>query len=82
MVFDSYGKAIFRHHPLDPYFTNYSPETFSRLKELEATYFRFMIKDEYYERLPQEVLLWFDENFGMSKVNEAIFVRKRDFKNF
>jgi hypothetical protein len=80
-VFDSYGRAIFREHPLDPEFTNFNPESFYRLEKLRSSNFRFLVKDEYFERLPTEVLSWFDENFRMSKINEVIFVRKMDLDN-
>jgi len=79
MVFDSYGQAIFRQHPFDPEFTNFNPERFDRFEALKSTDFRFLVKDYYYEHLPTEVLSWFDANFNMSKVNEAIFVRRTDF---
>jgi hypothetical protein len=81
-VFDSYGKAIFRKHPFDPDFTNFSPEQFDRLEDLKSNNFRFLIKDEYYERLPVEVLVWFEENFVISEMNRDIFVRKKEFGNF
>jgi hypothetical protein len=80
-VFDSYGKAIFRHHPFDPEFTNFQPEKFARFEELKSSNFRFLIKDEYYDRLPEKVLIWFDENFIRSVIDPNIFVRKNDIVN-
>ena len=76
-VLDAYGKAIFRHHPLEPKFLLYHPEDFSRLESLKRSDVKFLIKDRgYYPRLPEETLRWFDENFLPSGENRNIFIRK------
>jgi len=77
LVFDCYGQAIFRKHPLDPEFTVYYPEQFERLNELRRAGPEFLIKKGiYYERLPAETLAWFGDNFVSIGENEHIFVRK------
>jgi hypothetical protein len=77
LVFDVYGKAIFRHHPLEPKFLQYRPERFSRLDNLKKTEVKFLIKDSmYYPRFPEETLRWFDEKFCVVKENPNIFIRK------
>jgi Dolichyl-phosphate-mannose-protein mannosyltransferase len=76
LVFDSFGKAIFRHHPLDPHYQNYNPREFKRLQELKASGVKYLIKDEYYWSLPPATLTWFDENFTPVAGITNIFVRK------
>ena len=76
LVFDTYGKAIFRHHPLDPKYLIYFPSKFSRLDEIKKTNLKFLIKDSsYYPRLPNETLEWFNQNFKQTNKNPNIFVR-------
>lgn len=76
LVFDTYGKAIFRHHPLDPKYLIYSPNKFSRLDEIKKSNLKFLIKDSYYyPRLPNETLEWFNQNFRQTNENPNIFVR-------
>jgi len=66
LVFDSYGKAIFRHSHLEPYYLMYhpsltkEPETFDKLKNSNVKY---LIKDEYYVSYREEYRNWFDDNF-------------------
>jgi hypothetical protein len=77
LVFDAYGKAIFRHHPLEPNYLQYHPEKFSGLDILKKSGVKFLIKDSrYYPFLPEETLRWFDENFIPIKENPYIFIRK------
>ena len=75
LVFDSYGQAIFRHHPLEPYYLNYFPRKFDRLDELKKSKVKFLIKDQYFYDLPGETLKWFGENFVETSENPKIFVR-------
>jgi hypothetical protein len=75
LVFDSYGKAIFRHHPLEPDYLNYNPREFKRLKELKSSGVKYLIKDEYYWSLPPDTLAWFEKNFNPVPENPNIFVR-------
>lgn len=78
LVFDAYGRAIFRPHPLDPSFLVYRPARFRRLDQLKACGLRFAIRDHnYFPRLPKETLAWFDENFEPSPENPDILVRRR-----
>ncbi len=78
LVFDSYGKAIFRHSPLEPYYLMYmpsltkEPETFDKLKNSNVKY---LIKDEYYVSYREEYKKWFDDNFVQTKENQAISIR-------
>ena len=76
LVFDSYGKPIFRHHPLDPKFTVYNPQKFIKLSAIKKANPKFLIKDQYYQMLPDETFAWFEENFVSISENENIFVRK------
>ena len=75
LVFDSYGKPIFRHHPLEPRYLMYFPEKFSRLELLEKSRTKFLIKDSYYPRLPQKTIHWFENNFRKTKKDPNIYVR-------
>ncbi|MFO0795835.1 MAG: hypothetical protein U0586_17435, partial [Candidatus Brocadiaceae bacterium] len=76
LVFDTYGKAIFRHHPLDPKYLIYFPRKFNRLDEIKKTNLKYLIKDSlYYPRLPNETLEWFNQNFRQTNENPNIFVR-------
>ena len=78
LVFDAYGKAIFRHHPLEPEYLIYSPEKFNRLEQLKESQVKYLIKDNnYYLRLPSETLEWFDENFVQTNKNPNIYVRNK-----
>jgi len=81
MVFDAYGKAIFRHHPLEPQYLLYFPEKFSRTKELKRSKTKYLIKDDFYPRLPVNTLKWFENNFEQTSVNKNIFIRKETSKN-
>ncbi len=76
LVFDSYGKPIFRHHPLEPYYLMYLPEKFSRLSDLKSASPRFLIKDEYYSRLPKKALSWFEANYVNIPGKRDILVRQ------
>jgi hypothetical protein len=76
LVFDSYGKAIFRHHPLEPHYLNYNPREFNRLQELKTSGVKYLLKDRYYWSLPPATLTWFDENFTPAAGSTNIFVRK------
>jgi hypothetical protein len=81
IVFDAYGKAIFRHHPLEPQYLIYFPEKFSRTKALKRSNTKYLIKDDfYYPRLPVNILEWFEDNFEPTKVNQNIFIRKKTSK--
>lgn len=76
LVFDAYGKAIFRHHPLDPKHLKYSSKKFNSLCELKKSNVKFIIKDSrVYPKLPKETLNWFQENFIQTNENPNIFVR-------
>lgn len=75
LVFDSYGKPIFRHHPLEPDYLNYSPHQFNRLKELQASGVKYLIKDPYYWSLPAETLAWFENNFEPLSEDPNVFVK-------
>ena len=76
LVFDSYGKAIFRHHPLEPRYLLYSPEKFDRLDEVKKSKVKYLIKDwHYYPMLPVETLNWFEKNFTQASENPNIYVR-------
>jgi hypothetical protein len=78
-VFDAYGKAIFRHHPLEPNYLMYFPETFDRLDELKKSNVKYLVRDAtYYPRLPSETLKWFEANFKQIDENPNIFVRISD----
>ena len=76
LVFDSFGKAIFRHHPLEPDYLNYNPREFNRLQELKGRGVKYLIKDEYYWSLPPATLRWFEENFTPVAGSPNIFVRR------
>jgi len=78
LVFDSYGKPIFRHHPLEPAYLNFVPEKFNRLSDLKSASPRFLIKDEYYSRLPKSAIEWFEDKYVSIPENRYIFVH-RDF---
>lgn len=79
VVFDAYGRAIFRPHPLDPAFLTYHPRRFHQLEELRQGGVKFLILDQIYTpRLPQPVLRWMYENFEPSGVHPEIYVRKTD----
>jgi hypothetical protein len=78
LVFDSYGKPIFRHHPLEPNYLMYAPEKFSLLSDLKSASPRFLIKDEYYSRLPKSTIDWFEDKYVSIPENRYIFVH-RDF---
>ena len=81
MVFDVYGKAIFRHHPLEPQYLLYFPGKFSRTKELKRSKTKYLIKDDaHYPRLPVNTLKWFENNFEQTSVNKNIFIRKETSK--
>jgi len=81
IVFDAYGKAIFRHHPLEPQYLIYFPEKFSRTKALKRSNTKYLIKDDfYYPRLPVNILEWFEDNFEPTTVNKNIFIRKKTSK--
>lgn len=76
LVFDTYGKAIFRHHPLDPEYLIYFPDRFKRFGELKSSRVKFLIKDRvYYPRLPKDVLNWFKKNFRQTHQNPNIYIR-------
>jgi 4-amino-4-deoxy-L-arabinose transferase-like glycosyltransferase len=76
LVFDSYGQAIFRHHPLEPKYLVYFPKKFKRLDELKKSKVKFLIKDRFYfSDLPAETLNWFEKNFVQTVQNPNIFVR-------
>jgi hypothetical protein len=75
LVFDSYGKAIFRHHPLDPKFLIYFPAKFNRLDEVKKSNVKYLIKDYYYSNLEKNSLDWFERNFIQTNENPNIFIR-------
>ncbi len=76
-VFDAYGRAVFRKHPLDPKFILYKPREFDRLDELKKSGTDFIIEDwNYFPRLPDETLRWIDRNFVRLKRNRNVWVRK------
>jgi hypothetical protein len=76
LVFDSYGKAIFRHHPLEPRYLIYSPGKFDRLDKVKKSKVKYLIKDKlYYPKLPVESLNWFEKNFTQTSENPNIYVR-------
>ena len=76
LVFDAYGKAIFRHHPLEPQYLIYFPSKFKRFEELKSSKVNFLIKDQYlYPKLPEEVLSWFEKNFRQTDQNPNIYIR-------
>jgi len=76
LVFDACGKAIFRHHPLEPEFLMYLSQIFDRLDEVKKSNVRYLIKDKnYYPRFPEETLNWFENNFIQTNENPNIFVR-------
>ena len=78
LVFDSYGKPIFRHHPLEPKYLMYlprlrkEPDSFKKLKQSDVKY---LIKDQYYGLYRENYKSWFDENFVQTKEHRYIFVR-------
>ncbi|MHA2231129.1 MAG: glycosyltransferase family 2 protein [Candidatus Hodarchaeales archaeon] len=76
LVFDSYGKAIFKHHPMESNFLIYFPQKFQRLDELKKSNVKYLIKDYYYRRLPEEILRWFEQNFVQSNEHPDIFIKK------
>ena len=76
LVFDSYGKAIFRYHPLEPRFTIYGANKFDRLDKVKKSKVKYLIKDKlYYPMLPVESLNWFEKNFTQACENPNIYVR-------
>lgn len=78
-VFDAYGKAIFRHSPLEPGFLVYRPRVFDRLDQLKAGDPRFVIWDaRYLARLPAPARRWIEERFRPSPENPDILVRADD----
>ena len=78
LVFDAYGKAIFRHSPLEPNYLLYFPGKFSRLEILKKSEPKFVIEDEwYYARLPREVHEWIKENYIRTAEHPLILVRKK-----
>ena len=81
LVFDSYGKPIFRHHPMEPDYLVYTRffiedkskyEKFFAVRESDV---KFLIKDHYYSDYPLEMRNWFEENFVQTKENPNIFIR-------
>lgn len=77
LVFDSYGRAIFRHHPLEPQFLNYHPRRFYRLNDLQHSGVKYLMLDQIYTpRLPKPVLQWMSDNFEPTGVHPDIYVRK------
>ena len=76
-VFDAYGRAIFRPHPLDPQFLVYHPRRFHRFEPLRRSGVKYLLLDQIYTpRLPQPVLQWMYDNFEPSGVHPDIYVRK------
>ncbi len=81
LVFDSYGKPIFRHHPMEPdylMYTRYFISDKSRYKRLYAvkkSNVKYLIKDQYYPDYPADMKKWFEENFVQTEKNPNIFVR-------
>ena len=77
-VFDAYGKAVFRPHPLDPAFLVYHPEQFlPRFDALRRSSVKYVIKDGiYFDLLPRATLDWIGSNFTESAANTNILVRK------
>jgi len=76
-VFDAYGRAIFRPHPLDPHFLVYHPRRFHRFEELKRSRVEYLMLDQIYTpRLPQPVLQWMYDNFEPSGAHPDIYVRK------
>lgn len=75
LVFDSYGKPIFRHHPLEPHYLQYIPKRFNRLEELKNSNVKYLISDFYTPGLPKTTLNWIEKNF--IRVKEDPFIYKR-----
>ena len=76
LVFDSFGKSIFRHSPMEPQYLMYNPSNFNRLEELKKSRMKYLIVDGYTNGLPLETRKWFYENFMPSKVDQLIWVRR------
>lgn len=75
LVFDSYGKAIFRHHPLEPDYLIYIPSKFDRLSELKKSGVKYMIVDFYTRGLPADTIDWLEQNFKYIPENKNICIR-------
>jgi hypothetical protein len=77
LVFDAYGKAIFRHSPLEPRYLVYSPEKFKRSEKLKSSDTKYILKDTvYYPRLPGDLRGWIEDNFVQAAEHPSILVRK------
>ena len=76
LVFDAYGRAIFRRHPLEPSFLVYFPRSFRRLDQLKKQDVKFVIWDKNYApQLPQPVKKWINTNYRSLPENTNILVR-------
>ena len=84
LVFDSYGKPLFRHHPMEPDYLVYTRffiedkskyENFYAVKKSDVKY---LIKDHYYPDYPLEMKNWFEDNFVQTKENPNIFIRRKN----
>jgi hypothetical protein len=75
-VFDAYGKAIFRHHPLDPSFMVYMPKRFQRLDEPKQKDVPYVIWDpRYFVKLLPIVQEWIWRNCESISENTNILLR-------
>jgi hypothetical protein len=81
LVFDSYGKPIFRHHPLEPYYLNYQPQKFNRLQKLKNSGVKYLIVDFYTRYLPKDTLDWLKHNFVHTGKSPYIYVRVKHPKS-
>lgn len=76
-VFDAFGQAIFRPHPLDPHFLLYQPTLFGGLARLQQSPIRVLVKDDlYYPHLPAAVRQWCEAEFVPSGLDPYVFVRR------
>jgi 4-amino-4-deoxy-L-arabinose transferase-like glycosyltransferase len=76
LVFDAYGRAIFRHHPLEPKFLVYLPRSFHRLEQLKKKDVKFVIWDKIYApQLSRPIRRWVDRNYDPLPENTNILVR-------
>ena len=80
LVYDSFGKPIFRHSPMEPNYLMYRNQSrnFKRLKELKESGVKFLVVDGYTNYLPLETRKWFYDNFRPSKVDPNIWVRRKE----
>jgi hypothetical protein len=81
LVFDSYGKPIFRHHPLEPKFLMYFAWSFDRYDELKQKPAKFFIKDHYFDyNYPGKFKGWLSRNYVHVKNGVSVIGKNIEFE--